>query len=41
VSGVGFVHTEDGRSSMLRNLTIEEYRQERAARVVDHGVDHS
>jgi uncharacterized protein YPO0396 len=40
VSGVGFVHTEDGRSSMLRNLTIEEYRQERAARVVDHGVDH-
>ena len=41
VSGVGFVHTEDGRSSMLRNLTIEEYRQERAARVVAHGVDHS
>jgi uncharacterized protein YPO0396 len=41
VSGVGFVHTEDGRSSMLRNLTIEEYRQERAARVVGHGVDHS
>jgi len=26
------VHTEDGRLSMLRNLTIEEYRQERAAR---------
>jgi uncharacterized protein YPO0396 len=41
VSGVGFVHTEDGRSSMLRSLTIEEYRQERAARMVDHGVDHS
>jgi uncharacterized protein YPO0396 len=32
VAGVGFVHTEDGRSSMLRNLTIEEYRKERAAR---------
>jgi uncharacterized protein YPO0396 len=42
VSGVGFVHTEDGRSSMLRNLTIEEYRQERAARALkNHGVDHS
>jgi uncharacterized protein YPO0396 len=32
VAGVGFVHTEDGKSSMLRNLTIEEYRKERAAR---------
>lgn len=32
VSGVGFVHTDDGRQSMLRNLTIEEYRRERAAR---------
>jgi uncharacterized protein YPO0396 len=32
VAGVGFVHTEDGRLSMLRNLTIEEYRQERATR---------
>jgi uncharacterized protein YPO0396 len=32
VAGVGFVHTEDGRLSMLRNLTIEEYRKERAAR---------
>jgi uncharacterized protein YPO0396 len=31
VAGVGFVHT-DGRVSMLRNLTIEEYRAERAAR---------
>ena len=32
VAGVGFVHNEDGRRSMLRNLTIEEYRAERAAR---------
>lgn len=32
VSNVGFVHIEDSRLSMLRNLTIEEYRQERAAR---------
>lgn len=32
ISSVGFVHNEDGRISMLRNLTIEEYRAERAAR---------
>lgn len=30
VSSVGFVHNEDGRASMLRNLTIEEYRAEKA-----------
>jgi uncharacterized protein YPO0396 len=32
VSGVGFVHNEEGRESRLRNLTIEEYRTEREAR---------
>ena len=32
VSSVGFVHNEDGKASMLRNLTIEEYRVERDAR---------
>jgi uncharacterized protein YPO0396 len=32
IASVGFVHNEDGRISMLRNLTIEEYRAERAAR---------
>jgi uncharacterized protein YPO0396 len=32
VFNVGFVHTDNGRLSMLRNLTIEEYRAERAAR---------
>ena len=32
VAGVGFVHNEDGRRSMLRNLTIEEYRTERLRR---------
>jgi uncharacterized protein YPO0396 len=32
VAAVGFVHNEEGRLSMLRNLTIEEYRAERAAR---------
>ncbi len=30
VSGVGFVHNEGGRSSRLRNLTIEEYRAQKA-----------
>ena len=29
VSGVGFVHNEDGRCSVLRNLSIEEYRAEK------------
>jgi len=32
VAGVGFVHNDGGKLSMLRNLTIEEYRAERAAR---------
>jgi hypothetical protein len=32
VAGVGFVHNEEGRLSLLRNMTIEEYRAERAAR---------
>lgn len=30
VSSVGFVHNEGGRASMLRNLSIEEYRAEKA-----------
>ena len=29
VSGVGFVHSENGRTSVLRNLSIEEYRLEK------------
>jgi uncharacterized protein YPO0396 len=32
VAAVGFVHNEDGRRSLLRNLTIEEYRAERLRR---------
>ncbi|HEY7767666.1 SbcC/MukB-like Walker B domain-containing protein, partial [Longimicrobium sp.] len=32
VANVGFVHNEDGRCSMLRNLSIEEYHAERKAR---------
>jgi uncharacterized protein YPO0396 len=30
VSSVGFVHNEQGRASKLRNLSIEEYRAEKA-----------
>lgn len=32
VSSVGFVHNEEGRASMLRNLSITEYLAEKAAR---------
>ena len=31
VSSVGFVHNEAGRASKLRNLAIEEYREQKAA----------
>ncbi|MGR4868751.1 ATP-binding protein [Variovorax sp. LARHSF232] len=31
VSSVGFVHNEGGRASRLRNLSIEEYRAQKAA----------
>ncbi len=30
VSSVGFVHNPEGRDSQLRNLTIEQYREEKA-----------
>ncbi len=29
VAGVGFVHNQDGRNSVLRNLSIEEYQAEK------------
>lgn len=32
VSSVGFVHNQEGRNSMLRNMTVEQYRAERLAR---------
>jgi len=32
VASVGFVHNDDGSRSMLRNLTIEEYRAEQLRR---------
>lgn len=32
VASVGFVHNEDGRASVLRNLSIEEYRAEKRMR---------
>jgi len=35
VSAVGFVHNEDGKRSFLRNLTIEEYREEKRSRSLD------
>jgi uncharacterized protein YPO0396 len=33
VAGLGFVHSEEGRQSMLRYLSIEQYHAERNARV--------
>ena len=39
VAGVGFVHNEEGRSSKLRNLTIEEYRAEKAR--ASNGMDNT
>ncbi len=33
VANVGFVHNEEGRASQLRNLSIEDYRAEKDARV--------
>ena len=33
VAGLGFVHSEEGRQSMLRYLTIGQYRAERDARL--------
>ena len=32
VAAVGFVHNEDGKRSMLRNLSIEEYKAEQQRR---------
>ena len=32
VAGVGFVHNEGGKTSVLRNLSIEEYRAEKQVR---------
>ena len=30
VASVGFVYNEEGRASKLRNLTVEEYREEKS-----------
>jgi uncharacterized protein YPO0396 len=32
VGGLGFVHSEEGRQSMLRHLTIAQYQAKRDAR---------
>ncbi len=34
IHAVHFVHNEEGRRSMIRNLSIEEYRQEKARRAL-------
>ena len=39
VSSVGFVHNEGGRASMLRNLSIEEYQAQKAARAAGRGTE--
>ena len=39
VASVGFVHNPDGKQSMLRNLSINEYRAEAAARKIGHERD--
>jgi uncharacterized protein YPO0396 len=31
VKSVNFVHNEGGKNSMLRNLTLSEYQQEKSA----------
>lgn len=36
VQSVHLVHNEEGRNSVVRSVTIEEYRQEKAALTVDH-----
>lgn len=36
VASVGFVHNEQGRESMLRCLSIEEYRAQKAERADSH-----
>ncbi|MFZ6758184.1 ATP-binding protein [Undibacterium sp. Ji50W] len=35
VSSVGYVHNEDGQASKLRNLSIEEYREQKMHMLVD------
>ncbi|MHB0888490.1 ATP-binding protein [Acidithiobacillus sp.] len=38
VASVGFVHNESGRASKLRNLTIEEYRAQKASHAATAAV---
>jgi uncharacterized protein YPO0396 len=42
IAAVGFVQNEDGRTSKLRNLTIEEYREEKGEKTgeMDHARRH-
>lgn len=41
VSAVGFVHNEEGKRSLLRNMTIEEYRAERRRRAESGSSAHA
>jgi uncharacterized protein YPO0396 len=38
VASVGFVSNEEGRASRLRNLTIQEYREEKSKRALWAGL---
>ena len=38
VASVGFVHNEEGRESLLRNLSIAEYRAEKERHAEAHGA---
>ncbi|MCQ4322160.1 ATP-binding protein [Stutzerimonas stutzeri] len=41
VANVGFVHNDQGRESMLRSLTIEQYREQKQARAAEHSDEGS
>ena len=41
VANVGFVHNEEGQSSKLRNLTIEEYHAKKSQSAHEKSMDHS
>jgi uncharacterized protein YPO0396 len=38
VSAVHYIHNPDGKNSMIRNLTIEQYREEKAAFAAESAV---
>lgn len=40
IASVGYVHNEDGRNSVLRNLSIKEYRDQRQKMILDKAISH-